>query len=83
MASTHCFKDKPDDILSIIKTPYTGNNLKMNGYYYIIGKGGIGSIYFFYDNGELISVDGGENTLESTDNYIIANFINDQYSLAS
>jgi len=69
------FKD--DDLLSLPLTPYTGNQLRIDGYYYQIAdgvdfnEGTIFSCYFFYENGIIIGMGGAENSLEEMDEYII------------
>jgi len=61
-----------DDLLSLTLTPYNGNQLRIDGYYYQIGYDGktIFSPYFFYKNGILISPEGMGNSLEEMDSYI-------------
>lgn len=59
-----CNKLSPDGELSLQRTPYTGNELKINGYYYNISKDYLDqdffSIYFLFRNG--IIRYGGSNT---------------------
>ena len=57
-----------DDELSISKTPYTGNQLRIDGYYYEIGVDGyLYPEYFFYSNGALINIGGrySPNTIDT------------------
>ena len=42
---------KNDDTLAIGKRPYTGKQLKIDGYYYTIYKGEINQIYVLFQNG--------------------------------
>jgi len=75
------FKD--DDLLSLPLTPYTGNQLHIDGYYYQImdepslmdgilyGEGSIGMCYFFYENGIVLYLGGRGNSLEGMDEYVI------------
>lgn len=47
-----------DDKLSLLKTPYTGNQLKINGYYYNKwGDPESMTIYFLYSNGVILHGD--------------------------
>jgi hypothetical protein len=59
-----------DDVLPKA-IPYTGNTLKIEGYYYQIAYNGI--IYnphIIYRNGVLITLGGSENSVEEMDKYI-------------
>ena len=56
LLTINCKKDKKDDILSISRTPYTGTELRINGYYYSTWEDMI-YIMFFYRNG--IHLNGG------------------------
>ena len=60
-----------DDVLPYA-VPYTGNQLKINGYYYLISndKNYIYSSIFMYKNGILIGPDGLENSIEEMDDYV-------------
>ena len=64
------------------RTPYTGNELRIDGYYYRIAKESDGSnriydISCFYRNGILLNMGGGTLSLEKTDEYIRKSFIED------
>ena len=64
---SNCSKDKvwKDDTLSIKRTDYTGNQLRINGYYYerySVKNGYRYNIYFFYQNGIVLY---GESPLET------------------
>jgi len=50
---SNCNKDKiwKDDELSTNKEPYTGNQLRIDGYYYELVDGVMHGIYCLYDNG--------------------------------
>jgi len=75
------FKD--DDLLSLPLTPYTGNQLRIDGYYYRIadepsysdgtlyGEGAIEECYFFYENGMALYLGGVGNSLEEMDEYVL------------
>ena len=77
---TQCSFFMDDDSLSIPLTPYTGDQLRIDGYYYLIGYDGktIHSAYFFYGNGVLISCNGAKSSLEEMDNYIKEEFLDSQ-----
>ena len=64
----------------LTQKPYTGNELRINGYYYYIeqqsdGIKKIRNISCFYRNGILLSMDGGALSLEEADEYIRRGFI--------
>jgi hypothetical protein len=67
---SHC-SIKDDDMLSLPLMPYTGNQLRIDGYYYQAGHDGkvIFTPYFFYRNGVVIYI-GGAESLEEKDRYI-------------
>ena len=68
---------KDDDLLSLPLTPYIGNQLRIDGYYYQIADGSdfnegtIYRCYFFYENGMVLHPGGTENSLEEMDEYVI------------
>ena len=77
---TQCFKVF-DDELSLPLTTYTGNQIRIDGYYYTIGsvydvdkdailEGVIIDSYFFYENGIVLNMYGVENSLEEMDETI-------------
>lgn len=57
--STTCEKMTQDDNLSLNKSVYTGNELRIDGYYYFITENNLHFTYFFYENG--ITIHGGGN----------------------
>ena len=61
-----------DDELSLPLIPYTGNELRIDGYYYQIGDDGKGfyDVYFFYKNGIILNLGGGQNSLYELDEYV-------------
>ncbi len=72
----NCEKIFPDDNLSLTKTDYKGNQLKINGYYYTIYLNNKASVYVFFNNGVLLNAGDGydltvpndiEDVLSSTD----------------
>jgi hypothetical protein len=73
---TQCGLFIDDDSLSLPLTPYTGNQLRIDGYYYQIADGSnykdgtIFDCYFFYKNGIVITLGGGANSLEEMDEYV-------------
>ena len=82
--ASNCSKDKifKDDVLSIPKLPYNGNQLRIDGYYYEIGVDGyLYPEYFFYSNGSLIYIGGrySPNTIDTELEYFIKspNYIDD------
>ena len=74
-----CIKDEfKDDELSIQRTNYTGNQLRIDGYYYEMLNNSYFSSYCFYENGTLIAPGGVFATISEMDNYIIKEFISSQ-----
>ena len=72
-AFTGCTKDKEvkkDDVLSIQKTPYTGNQLKIDGYYYTMFGTQVQTIHFLYSNGITADFSGSNENLLAADNYV-------------
>ena len=64
----NCEKIYPDDKLSLTKTEYTGQQLKIDGYYYTINKfSNKASVYVFFNNGVLLNVGGGFDLTKSND----------------
>jgi len=59
--------------------PFTGNQLKTNGYYYQISNDYLVRPYFLYDNGILICIGGGEKSIEEMDEYIRKSYIRDSW----
>jgi len=69
-----------DDKLSLPLMPYTGEQLRTDGYYYQIwydGKEFFGS-YFLYKNGILIAGEGVSSSLEEKDESVKRRFIDKQ-----
>ncbi len=55
----------PDEELTLSKEPYTGNQLRIDGYYYLMDDYRINATYFFYQNGIIIHRGGWiNNSLE-------------------
>ncbi len=53
LTSLSC-KEEIDAVLTMQKTPYTGNELRIDGYYYTVTQnfeGDLYQVYFFYSNG--------------------------------
>lgn len=72
-AFTGCTKDKEvqkDDVLSIPKTPYGGNQLKIDGYYYQLFEGKIHNIILFYRNGLITEYGGSRSDFNDAAIYI-------------
>ena len=63
----------------LAKTPYTGNELRIDGYYYRYYECSKGSncidVRCFYRNGILLDMGGGAISLEEADEYIRKNYI--------
>lgn len=53
-----------DDKLSLGKRPYTGNQLKVNGFYYYIFENKIYDIHLFYKNGVVADYGSGLNSMD-------------------
>ena len=68
---TQCFFLKDDDVLPNAVF-YTGNQLKMNGYYHRFSKysNSIDFPIIMYKNGILIYIENGKNSIEEMDKYI-------------
>ena len=54
LLSTQCKKDKHDDEFDIKKTPFVGNKLRTDGYYYYTSSYGYYDIYFLYRDGTIL-----------------------------
>lgn len=52
--SNSCEKVGRDDKFALTKQAYSGNQLKINGYYYQRAEGKYYTIYFFYEDGVLL-----------------------------
>lgn len=57
--SSSCEKVGKDDKLTLDKQDYTGNQLRIDGYYYEKFEGKYYSLYFFYEDGTVLYGDGG------------------------
>lgn len=73
-----CKKDKNpevnDDKLTLQRTNYTGNELRINGYYYNVWSGGFYDLRVFYGNGTVknIGAPSGGTTMLQADNHVSA-----------
>lgn len=65
-----------DDELSIPKTNYSGNELRIDGYYYETLNSSYFSLYCFYGNGTLLANGGVFLSIQEMNDYIIKEFIN-------
>lgn len=74
------FKSK-DDFLTIPKTPYTGSQLRLDGYYYQKWDNGLKfrRIIFLYNNGVVFRV-GESGDLKDMDNYAVKSLHGMDYS---
>ena len=75
---TKCNFLEEDDVLPKA-VPYTGNQLKLNGYYYQISFDYIVRPFFMYSNGILIDTGGSEKSLEEMDIYIRKKFFKETW----
>jgi len=67
-----CKKWFEDEELTLPKTPYTGDELRTDGYYYHTSDGNYyRTITFFYADGVAFQPLGGFHSLQETDEYII------------
>lgn len=74
-----CKKDiMRDDDLSIQRKPYTGDQLRMDGYYYQKVDKSFFSIYFFYENGILLSAGGVFSDGNAIEEYIEKEFLKNE-----
>lgn len=64
-----CKKWFEDEELTLPKTPYTGDELRTDGYYYNMEDGKIWSTYFFYRNGVLLYGAGTDTLDDNLDKY--------------
>ena len=72
-----CSKWLENEKLTLQKTPYTGNELRTDGYYYDMEDGKIWSTYFFYRNGIMhcgIASDTLGNNLNMYDTWFASDF---------
>lgn len=71
-----CTKWLEDEELTLPKTPYTGNELRTDGYYYYTTNGDyFRSITFFYKNGIAFRPIGDAHSLQEVDEYVINELI--------
>lgn len=63
-----------DDKLTLQRTNYTGNELRINGYYYNVLNGSFYDLKFFYKNGVVKNIGSPSvaTTLPEVDNYVSA-----------
>jgi len=72
-----CDNDPDFEPLSTTKQAYTGNQLRVDGFYYWPYDNRYYDGYFFYRDGTILSTGGGSDSLEEEENYIKDRFIND------
>jgi hypothetical protein len=69
-----------DDELSIESMDYTGNQLRIDGYYYIIANdGSVYDSYFFYNTGIIMDLSGVATNVEEMDNRLTNLIKNKEY----
>ena len=67
-----CSKWLENEELTLPKTPYTGNELRTDGYYYYTMNGEyFRTITFFYKNGVAFRPPSGSHSLQEVDEYVI------------
>lgn len=77
--TSSCKKDiMKDDALSIQRTSYTGDELRIDGYYYQEVDNSFFSIYFFYRNGVLLSAGGVFSNENAIEEYIKKEFLRNE-----
>ena len=59
----------------LTRTPYMGNELRIDGYYYQYYEDSKIAVQCFYRNGILLNMGGGASSLEEADEYIRSRFI--------
>jgi hypothetical protein len=64
VVSNSCDKLFPDDKLSLHQTPYTGSELRIDGYYYNYFEGWRINTHFFYANGIIRYGGGGSSSFQ-------------------
>ena len=74
--AANCSKIWKDDKLSINRTNYTGNQLKIQGYYYLQKNQHFYDIYCFYNNGIALAAGGLFLSVVEMDDYLNREFIN-------
>lgn len=77
----NCKKDKSllsHDELSIARQNYSGDELRIDGYYYTEVNGLLFSASFFYKNGVFLDGGGSKEDIKAMDNYIQNEFISRQ-----
>ncbi len=62
LSAAGCLKEifGEDDVLSLKRQPYTGTEMRTDGYYYFETDGRIFDVLFFYRDGTLLEGDGGQ-----------------------
>ena len=74
MLFTQCFSFKEDDILSLPLIPYTGNQLRIDGYYYwmytAIDGDKLFRAYAFYNNGIILDLGGGYSSINELEEIV-------------
>ncbi len=77
--SNSCEKIFSHGELSLSKTPYIGNELRIDGYYYTVSANSdylYYHEYFFYKDGMLLVLSGITNSYAEMDDYILTFYIN-------
>lgn len=79
--SSTCSKMIQDDRLSLTRTNYSGNELRIDGYYYFMTEDNLHFTYFFYRNG--IAIHGGGNAPNTSPiEFIESQFMSESYIAA-
>lgn len=69
------FSVSKSDHQNLKKKPYTGNQLRTDGYYYRYINNKYFDITFFYKNGIILSPGGVDDSIEEMDNYVVNSFV--------
>jgi hypothetical protein len=76
LTMSNCKKDDSmKDPLSISKTDYHGNQLRIDGYYYKVFEGKIIGITFFYRDGVVLDCGGSKEDFAKADEHISTQFL--------
>lgn len=68
-------QQEKDDTFSIKQTPYKGELIRTDGFYYTLDDSHITEVSFFYENGIFLNIGGMSPNFLETENFIYNNFI--------
>lgn len=69
------FSVSKSDSLTMIKRPFNGNQLRIDGYYYQLYNNQYFDAMIFYQDGTIITPGGVKESIEDMDNYITNSFL--------